>query len=92
MSASLTQAPVGTRRAIDWPRLAWVVGLPRLGYLVVPLAFALPPAVYVEYDLLIGKLLEHGLEKVDGAVLVPDRPGHGLSFIRPEASQRDEMH
>jgi L-alanine-DL-glutamate epimerase-like enolase superfamily enzyme len=47
---------------------------------------AVPRAVYGEYCPLMDDLPEHAFETVDGAVLVPDRPGHGLSF-RPEASQ-----
>lgn len=41
MSASLTQAPLGIRRrAVDWPRVAWVVATLWLGYLVVlPIAY-----------------------------------------------------
>jgi L-alanine-DL-glutamate epimerase-like enolase superfamily enzyme len=54
------------------------------------LAGAVPRAVYVMYYTFMDDLLENGLETVDGAVLVPDRPGHGLSF-RPEAWQRHGM-
>jgi L-alanine-DL-glutamate epimerase-like enolase superfamily enzyme len=56
----------------------------------IQLAGAVPRAVYVKYYTFMDDLLENGLETVDGAVLVPDRPGHGLSF-RPEAWQRHGM-
>lgn len=53
----------------------------------IHLAAALPGAVYVEYYPFMDDLLEHGLETVDGAVRVPDRPGHGVSFT-PDAWKR----
>ena len=53
----------------------------------IHLATALPGAVYVEYYPVRDDLLEHGGESAGGKILVPDRPGHDVSFT-PEAWQR----
>lgn len=57
----------------------------------IHLAAALPRAVYVEYYPFMDDLLEQGLETADGSVLVPDRPGHGVTFT-PEAWQRFQVN
>ncbi|HBM61640.1 mandelate racemase/muconate lactonizing enzyme family protein [Salipiger marinus] len=46
----------------------------------IHLAAALPRATYVEYYPFMDDLMEHGLELRDGQILVPDRPGHGVTF------------
>ena len=56
----------------------------------IHLAAALPRAVYVEYYPFMDDLLEHGIEIAGGNILVPDRPGHGVSFT-PEAWQRYQV-
>jgi L-alanine-DL-glutamate epimerase-like enolase superfamily enzyme len=48
----------------------------------VHLAAALPRATYVEFYPFMDDLLEEGLAVKDGHVLVPDRPGHGVTFTR----------
>jgi L-alanine-DL-glutamate epimerase-like enolase superfamily enzyme len=50
--------------------------------LSVHLAAAVPRASYVEYYPFMDDLLEHGLTVEAGHVLVPDRPGHGVTFTR----------
>lgn len=48
----------------------------------IHLAAALPRPTYVEFYPFMDDLIEHGLEVVGGHVLVPDRPGHGVTFTR----------
>jgi L-alanine-DL-glutamate epimerase-like enolase superfamily enzyme len=48
----------------------------------VHLAAALPRPTYVEFYPFMDDLVEHGLEVADGHVLVPERPGHGVTFTR----------
>ena len=82
LSLLLIQKAVGIRRAINWRRLAWICGSLLFAYL----AAALPSVVYVEYYPFMDDLLEHGIEIAGGNILVPERPGHGVSFT-PEARQ-----
>lgn len=53
----------------------------------IHLAAALPRETYVEFYPFMDDLLEHGLTAEKGCVLVPDRPGHGVTF-REEAWAR----
>lgn len=46
----------------------------------VHLAAALPRPTYVEFYPFMDDLLEHGLQVSGGHVIVPDRPGHGVTF------------
>lgn len=48
----------------------------------IHLAAALPRPTYVEFYPFMDDLIEHGLEVAQGYVLVPDRPGHGVTFTR----------
>jgi L-alanine-DL-glutamate epimerase-like enolase superfamily enzyme len=48
----------------------------------VHIAAALPRATYVEYYPFMDDLLAEGLAVRDGEVVVPSRPGHGVSFTR----------
>jgi L-alanine-DL-glutamate epimerase-like enolase superfamily enzyme len=46
----------------------------------IHLAAALPRPTYVEFYPFMDDLIEHGLEVAEGHVLVPERPGHGVTF------------
>ena len=48
----------------------------------IHLAAALPRPTYVEFYPFMDDLIEHGLEVAEGHVLVPERPGHGVTFTR----------
>lgn len=48
----------------------------------IHLAAALPRATYVENYPFMDDLIEHGLIVEDGHILVPDRPGHGVTFTK----------
>lgn len=48
----------------------------------IHLAAALPRATYVEYYPFMDDLMEHGLTVHKGHILVPDRPGHGVTFTK----------
>jgi L-talarate/galactarate dehydratase len=51
-----------------------------MSVLSVQVAAALPRSTYVEYYPFMDDLLVHQLELRNGALVVPDRPGHGVAF------------
>jgi L-alanine-DL-glutamate epimerase-like enolase superfamily enzyme len=71
----------------EWLRIAdlgLAHGIPIAPHFVpelhIHLAAATQNAIYVESFPMLDELTEHSLEVRDGEVVVPDRPGHGLSF------------
>jgi L-alanine-DL-glutamate epimerase-like enolase superfamily enzyme len=53
----------------------------------VVLAATAPNTIYVEYFPFMDEFWQDSLEVRDGCVIVPERPGHGLSFV-PEMFER----